>query len=106
FLNRKTAGITGGVLLTTFNGSQLMTAELPKKDDLYGQKYVTVVKHLQEAGLKNIEWVEITDLDFGKLGESNLVELVSVDGEDFKEGLTLKNIPITISYPVPKKDAV
>ncbi|MCH4696911.1 hypothetical protein ACTGJ2_05260 [Streptococcus suis] len=33
FLNRKTAGITGGVLLTTFIGSQLMTAELPKKMD-------------------------------------------------------------------------
>lgn len=106
FLNRKTAGITGGVLLTTFIGSQLMTAELPKKDDLYGQQYVTVVKHLQEAGFKNIQGVEITDLEFGKIGESDLVELVSVDGEDWKEGRALKNIPITISYHVPKKDAV
>ncbi|HEM3587211.1 TPA: excalibur calcium-binding domain-containing protein [Streptococcus suis] len=106
FLNRKTAGITGGVLLTTFIGSQLMTAELPKKDDLYGQQYVTVVKHLQEAGFKNIQGVEITDLEFGKIGECDLVELVSVDGEDWKEGRALKNIPITISYHVPKKDAV
>ncbi|MFI3053118.1 MULTISPECIES: hypothetical protein [Streptococcus] len=89
FLNGKTAGITGGVLLTTFIGSQLMTAELPKKDDLYGQQYVTVVKHLQEAGFKNIQGVEITDLEFGKIGEKAILSNSSLLTEKIgrKDGL-------------------
>ncbi|MDG3132490.1 excalibur calcium-binding domain-containing protein [Streptococcus suis] len=104
--NRKTVGMVGGVILTTFVGFQLMTAKLPKKEELYGQQYLTVVNHLKEAGFKNIQGVEISDLEFGKVGESDLVEIVSVDGEEWKEGRALKTIPIIISYHVPKKDAV
>ncbi|WP_227985871.1 calcium-binding protein [Streptococcus ruminantium] len=106
FFNRKTGIIAGGTLAIIFITGQLTTAELPKKEKLYGQQYATVVKHFQEAGFENIQGKEINDLEFGKIGENNSVEVVSVDGEKWKEGWVRKNAPIVISYHAPKEDTV
>ncbi|MDQ8820238.1 excalibur calcium-binding domain-containing protein [Streptococcus ruminantium] len=106
FFNRKTGIIAGVTLAIIFITGQLTTAELPKKEKLYGQQYATVVKHFQEAGFENIQGKEINDLEFGKIGENNPVEVVSVDGEKWKEGWVRKNAPIVISYHAPKEDTV
>ncbi len=47
--------------------------------------------------------MELSDLEFGKIGESNLVELVSVDGEDWKEGRALKTSQLQSPTMFPKR---
>lgn len=81
-------------------------AWLPTKDQVYGQEYEIVVQEFQKSGFNNIETVAIEDLEFGKVGEGNLVEIVTVDDEEWKTGRVFKDAKITISYHSPKTDTV
>lgn len=105
--NRKTATVAGGLLVASVAGIQLTTAELPAKEQVYGQSIEKVLQIYKEAGFENIkESLKIADLEYGKIDESSKVEVVLVDGEEWKEGTASKNVPISISYHAPKDDAV
>ncbi len=51
-LNRKTAMAIGGLGITTVVSGQLMTAELPMKDQIYDKSIEVVLKQFEEAGFE------------------------------------------------------
>ncbi|MGV3088677.1 hypothetical protein ACEE12_04450 [Streptococcus suis] len=60
--NRKTATVAGGLLVASVAGIQLTTAELPAKEQVYGQPIEKVLQIYKEAGFENIkESLKISD---------------------------------------------
>ncbi|HFR3662454.1 TPA: hypothetical protein ACHVEO_000946 [Streptococcus suis] len=104
--NRKTAMAIGGLGITTVVGGQLMTAELPMKDQIYDKSIEVVLKQCEEAGFEKVETIKISNIEYGENIDDTFVKIVSVDGEDWKEGRVLKSTPVTITYHAATDDAV
>ena len=79
--NRKTGAILGGVVVTALAGSYLITAKLPAKEQIFEKNIETVLQEYNDDGFENIQTVEISDIEYGKVSEKTFVETVSVDGE-------------------------
>ncbi len=105
-LNRKTAIAIGGLGITTVVGGQLMTAELPMKEQIYDKSIEVVLKQFEEAGFEKVETIKISNIEYGENIDDTFVKIVSVDGEDWKEGRVLKSTPVTITYHGATDDAV
>ncbi|MFZ1251304.1 MAG: calcium-binding protein [Streptococcus suis] len=106
FFNRKTGAILGGVVVTALAGSYLITAKLPAKEQIFEKNIETVLQEYNDDGFENIQTVEISDIEYGKVSEKTFVETVSVDGEEWKEGSVAKDTPIEITYHSAMKDAM
>ncbi|MDW8758559.1 excalibur calcium-binding domain-containing protein [Streptococcus suis] len=104
--NRKTAIAVGGLGITTVVGSQLMTAELPMKNQIYDKSIEVVLKQFEEAGFEKVETIKISNIEYGENIDDTFVKVVSVDGEDWKEGRVLKSTPVSITYHGASDDAV
>lgn len=81
FFNRKTGAILGGVVVTALAVSYLTTAKLPAKEQIFEKNIETVLQEYNDDGFENIQTVEISDIEYGKVSEKTFVETVSVDGE-------------------------
>ena len=81
FFNRKTGAILGGVVVTALAVSYLTTAKLPAKEQIFEKNIETVLQEFNDAGFENVQTVEISDIEYGKVSEITFVETVSVDGE-------------------------
>ncbi|HFU4002333.1 TPA: calcium-binding protein, partial [Streptococcus suis] len=104
--NRKTAIAVGGLGITTVVGSQLMTAELPMKKQIYDKSIEVVLKQFEKAGFEKVETIKISNIEYGENIDDTFVKVVSVDGEDWKEGRVLKSTPVSITYHGASDDAV
>lgn len=96
----------GGLGITTIVGGQLMTAELPMKDQIYDKSIEVVLKQFEEAGFEKVETIKISNIEYGENIDDTFVKIVSIDGEDWKEGRVLKSTPVTITYHGTTDDAV
>lgn len=105
-MTKKIVASVAGVAVTGLVGTQILTVELPAKSELYGQQYQTVQKQFEELGFEHFSTVGIEDLKYGKTSEAYPVEVVTVDGEAWKEGRVLKSAAVAISYHTPVADAV
>ena len=106
FFIRKTGAILGGVVVTPLGGSYLTTAKLPAKEQIFEKNIETVLQEYNDAGFENVQTVQISDIEYGKVSEKTFVETVSVDGEEWKEGSVAKDTPIEITYHSAMKDAM
>ena len=106
FFNRKTGAILGGVVVTALAVSYLTTAKLPAKEQIFEKNIETVLQEYNDDGFENIQTVQISDIEYGKVSEKTFVETVSVDGEEWKEGSVAKDTPIEITYHSAMKDAM
>ena len=106
FFNRKTGAILGGVVVTALGGLYLTTAKLPAKEQIFEKNIETVLQEYNDAGFENVQTVQISDIEYGKVSEKTFVETVSVDGEEWKEGSVAKDTPIEITYHSAMKDAI
>ena len=106
FFNRKTGAILGGVVVTALAVSYLTTAKLPAKEQIFEKNIETVLQEYNDDGFENVQTVEISDIEYGKVSEKTFVETVSVDGEEWKEGSVAKDTPIEITYHSALKDAM
>ncbi|NQP54299.1 calcium-binding protein [Streptococcus suis] len=92
--------------MTALAGSYLTTAKLPAKEQIFEKNIETVLQEYNDDGFENVQTVEISDIEYGKVSEKTFVETVSVDGQEWKEGSVAKDTPIEITYHSDMKDAI
>lgn len=106
FVNKKTGIVAGATIAATSVATYSMRADMPQKTELYGQHYQMVVEKLEERGFTNIEMEPLNDLEYGQVDKSEVVELVKVNDDEWKDGKTWKSDTITVFYHTSIDDAV